>query len=191
MRTATPRPYIAFYPGLYDQNSLKEAANILSPDGSVARTIPAKLPTNYYHLPRRINFDAEPHALRNPTATQSLRLGDIALGRSGDKGANTNFGIYPQNPAHWPWFRSFMSRAKLQELIGDDWRDEYFIERMEFPEMKAVHFVVYGILGRGVLASTLLDGLGKGFTDYIRDKVIDVPLEVLELGKSEVANGAH
>lgn len=84
-----------------------------------------------------------------------------------------------------------MSRAKLQELIGDDWRDEYFIERMEFSEMKAVHFVVYGILGRGVLASTLLDGLGKGFTDYIRDKVIDVPLEILELERDGAANGMH
>jgi len=26
-----------------------------------------------------------------------------------------------------------------------------------------VHFVVYGILGRGVSSSTILDSLGKGF----------------------------
>ncbi|OAL35130.1 hypothetical protein AYO20_05607 [Fonsecaea nubica] len=181
-RTAHPKPYISFYPGLYDQTALKEAAHILGPDGKVTQTIPAKLPAEFYHLERRINFDATPYTPRNPAGpTRTVMLGDIAYGRSGDKGANCNFGIYPRNPAHWDWFRGYMSRAKLQELIGDDWRDSYFIERMEFPEIKAVHFVVYGILGRGVLASTLLDSLGKAFADYIRAKTVDVPVEILEL----------
>ncbi|KAH0845007.1 hypothetical protein FOPE_09338 [Fonsecaea pedrosoi] len=181
-RTAHPKPYISFYPGLYDQTALKEAAHILNPDGKVAQTIPAKLPAEFYHLERRINFDATPYTPRSPGGpTRTVTLGDIAYGRSGDKGANCNFGIYPRNPAHWDWFRGYMSRAKLQELIGDDWRDSYFIERMEFPGIKAVHFVVYGILGRGVLASTLLDSLGKAFADYIRAKTVEVPVEILEL----------
>ncbi|KAF2098006.1 DUF1446-domain-containing protein [Rhizodiscina lignyota] len=192
MRTAEPRPYIAFYPGLIDQNDLDEVAHVISPDGTV-KSVPAKLPSKYYHLERRINFDAEVDALNaNQGPTKAVRLGDIALGRSGDKGANCNFGIFPKDPAIWPWFRAFMSRAKLQELIADDWRDEYFIERMEFPDIPAVHFVVYGILGRGVLASTLLDSLGKGFADYIRDKVIEVPVDVLSSMKTtNGTNGVH
>ena len=101
MRTAAPRPYIAFYPGLYDQNNLHEAANILSPDSSIERSILAKLPTNYYHLERRINFDAEEYHLKNKNGpTKSVRLGDIALGRSGDKGS------YPFIPKKTPPFRT-------------------------------------------------------------------------------------
>ena len=72
-----------------------------------------------------------------------------------------------------------MTLWKLQELIGENWREEHFIERMEFSEIRAVHFVVYGILGRGCSSSTLLDNLGKGFTDYVRDKFVDVPVDVL------------
>lgn len=193
MRTAVPKPYIAFYPGLYDQNLIKEEAHILSKDGSVFKTVASGPPPEYYHLERRINFDADAAILNEfQGPTKAVRLGDIALGRSGDKGANCNFGIFPKSPAIWPWFRAFMSRDRLQNLIGGDWRDEYFIERMEFSEIKAVHFVIYGILGRGVLASTLLDNLGKGFTDYIRDKVIEVPIEVLSLatnGAVAVTNG--
>ena len=77
----------------------------------------------------------------------------------------------------WQWFRHFMTRKKLQELIGEeDWKEgEYFIERVEFARIRAVHFVVYGLLGRGVSGSTLLDSLGKGFADYVRDKWVDVP----------------
>lgn len=51
---------------------------------------------------------------------------------------------------------------------------------MEFPNIYAVHFVIYGILGRGVDSSTLLDSLGKGFADYVRDKWVDVPVAFLE-----------
>ena len=65
--------------------------------------------------------------------------------------------------------------------MGDDWRPtEYFIERMEFPNLWAVHFVIYGPLGRGASSCRLLDCLGKGFADYIRDKVVDVPVAFLE-----------
>ncbi|ROT37603.1 hypothetical protein SODALDRAFT_264515, partial [Sodiomyces alkalinus F11] len=51
----------------------------------------------------------------------------------------------------------------------------YFVERVEFPNILAVHFVIYGPLGRGVSGCRLLDALGKGFADFIRDRVVDVP----------------
>lgn len=42
-----------------------------------------------------------------------------------------------------------------------------------------MHFVVYDLLGRGVRGSSRLDALGKGFCDYFRDKVIEVPDSLL------------
>jgi hypothetical protein len=180
-RTAAPVRYIAFYPGLYSQNSLKEVAHILSSDGSIEISLDAGHPPAYAITSKRTDFDAEESYKSLPGNRVSVRLGDIALGRSGDKGANVNFGIFPKNSAIWPWFRGFFSRAKLQELMGEDWKDEFLIERMEFTNIKAIHFVVYGILGRGSSSSALLDSLGKGFNDYIRDKVIEIPAEILEL----------
>ena len=62
----------------------------------------------------------------------------------------------------YQWLQSFMTSAKVKELIGyatlqtkmltrsDDWRKEFFLERCEMPNLKAVHFVIYGLLGRGV-----------------------------------------
>ncbi|KAK2468134.1 hypothetical protein H9L39_20356, partial [Fusarium oxysporum f. sp. albedinis] len=93
-----------------------------------------------------------------------VRLGSIALGRSGDKGANLNFGQ--------------MGLVVLIHVSCQDtgalrrgWRPEFSIERVEFPKIFAVHFVVYGILGRGVSSSKRLDGFGKGLIDYFRDKI--------------------
>ena len=108
-----------------------------------------------------------------------MRLGDIALGRSGDKGGNLNVGFFSTNPAHWPWLRGYMTKDRMRQLLGKDWHNSFFIERVEFPHIQAVHFVIYGILGRGVSSSSRLDGFGKGFADYVRDKFVEVPIDIL------------
>ncbi|OAX78731.1 hypothetical protein ACJ72_06958, partial [Emergomyces africanus] len=190
-RTAIPRPYLAFYPALYQQKSLKETVNILSPSSpsskgtgektiAVASSLPAGHPPAFEPLEPRKNYNTvSPVDLSTMGPTTRMRLGDIALARSGDKGANINFGVFVRSAGQWDWFRSFMTRERMRELLGED-DDGYFIERVEFPHLLAVHFVIYGILGRGVSSSTKLDCLGKGFADYVRDKVVEVPVSVLE-----------
>jgi hypothetical protein len=72
--------------------------------------------------------------------------------------------------------------------MGDDWDGSYFLERVEFLGICAVHFVAYGILERGVSSSTRLNSLGKGVAGWIRDRVVDVPVCLLDgqnLGERE------
>jgi hypothetical protein len=182
-RTALPRPYLAFYPALYPQDSLRETATLLSPQGTPEKAIPAGHPSRYEALDsKRENYEtAFPVSLSTFGPTVPARLGSVVLARSGDKGANINIGLFVRHPSHYPWLQSFLTRSRMATLMGDDWRpNEYFIERVEFPNLWAVHFVIYGPLGRGVSSCRLLDSLGKGFADYIRDKVVDVPKQFLE-----------
>jgi len=175
-RTALPRSYLAFYPALYSQDKLKEGVALLGEDGEDAETAGAGHPPRYQKLQPRENYEtATPLDLAFFGVTRKTRLGDICLARSGDKGANINFGLFVRRADHYPWLQNFMTRSKLQRLMADDWTDDFFIERMEFPDIWAVHFVIYGPLGRGVSSCRLLDALGKGFADYIRDRVVDVP----------------
>lgn len=179
-RTALPRSYLAFYPAIYPQNSLDEGVAILSADGSVAEKASAGHPSEYRKLDARENYEtANPVDLSMFGPTRKARLGDVVLARSGDKGANINLGLFVRRSEHYPWLQSFATRARIAELMGDDWREDFFIERMEFQNILAVHLVIYGPLGRGVSSCRLLDCLGKGFADYIRDKVIDVPESIL------------
>jgi hypothetical protein len=173
MRTAIPHPFLAYYPALLNQSEITEKINfIVSPSKTTSFDIPR--PVQYEALKPRDNYDpASPLVYNGPT--KQIRLGDIALARSGDKGANLNFGIFVPNPAHWDWLRPFMTRSRMKILMGEDWDDSFSIERVEFPRIYAVHFVIYGILGRGVSSSSRLDGFGKGFADYIRDKIVEVP----------------
>jgi hypothetical protein len=52
----------------------------------------------------------------------------------------------------------------------------------------AVHFVVYGVLGRGVSGSSRLDAFAKGMGDWLRDVVVEVPVRFLE-GRTERGKG--
>lgn len=183
MATAAPRPFLAFYPALYDQDKLNCTVNMLSADLSTQRT-PVGHPVRYENLETRESYDTNrPLRLSSFGTTQSARIGDVCLGRSGDKGPNLNFGIFVRNADEWDWLRSFLTMAKMQELMGADWKDEYYLERIEFPKIWAVHFVIYGILGRGVSSGSRLDAFGKGFADYIRDKWVDVPVRFLQRAK--------
>ncbi|KAK5055116.1 hypothetical protein LTR84_012864 [Exophiala bonariae] len=180
-RTALPRSYLAYYPALYPQDKLKEGVVLLDEDGGEAETVDAGHPPRYQSLGKRENYETATHVdLSSFGPTRKARLGDICLARSGDKGANINFGLFVRHAHQYAWLQTFMTRDKMKELMGDDWRDDFFIERMEFPNIWAVHFVIYGPLGRGVSSCRLLDALGKGFADYIRDRLVEVPEQFLE-----------
>jgi hypothetical protein len=60
----------------------------------------------------------------------------LSLARSGDKGANINIGLFVRCASHFPWLQSFLTRARMAEVMGNDWQPkEYFIEWMEFPHL--------------------------------------------------------
>ena len=192
MRTAIPRSYLAFYPAVTSQEGLDERITILGADGKDMLIEEAGHPSQYqaFSAGERDNYEtANPTPLELFGPTRKVRLGDILLARSGDKGANINIGLFPRDPSprHFEWLQSFLTRDRMIELMGADWSDDFYVERMEFQNIHAVHFVIYGPLGRGVSSCRLLDALGKGFADYIRDKVVDVPAELLEV----VSNGTN
>ncbi|KAK3071673.1 hypothetical protein LTR53_008213 [Teratosphaeriaceae sp. CCFEE 6253] len=186
LRAAVPRPFLGFYPAIIPQAKLEESVNILSNDGSAA-------PRSFIVGPPKKTEAIQPQEDYEPTGaadlatfgeTVDIPLGDIALGRSGDKGANVNCGLFvpaSEDPTgeKWDWLRSIMTKAQMRKMMGTDWRDWYHIERCEMVEMRAVHFVVYGPLGRGVSSSRLLDSLGKGFCEFIRAVHVPVPRKFL------------
>lgn len=173
---AMPTPFLAYYPATVSQDLLQEAVTFLDTTSSSLETLPAGHPPAYEPLGPRRNYEAlSPHPLDAFGPTVRRPLGDIALARSGDKGANINVGFFVQTDEQFAWLQAFLTTARMQQLMGEDWREDFFIERVEFRRLRAVHFVIYGPLGRGVSSSSKLDSLGKGFADYVRDRHVDVP----------------
>ena len=53
------------------------------------------------------------------------------------------------------------------------------MERHELPNVRALNFVISGLLGEGVAASTRLDPQAKSLGEWLRARVVDIPAELL------------
>jgi hypothetical protein len=191
-RTAVPKPYISYYPAIYAQEKLKTSINMLG--NGETKTISTTPPPRFEDIGKRASYETtSPVDLKSFGPTMQARLGDVVLARSGDKGGNANIGFFvptslpssypassPLYAETWDWLRSYLTIPRLKTMFGESWSDKFHVERVEFPEIMAVHYVVYGVLGRGVSGSSRLDAFAKGMGDWLRDVVVDVPAKFIE-----------
>jgi hypothetical protein len=107
-------------------------------------------------------------------------LGTIAGARSGDKGGNANLGVWVRSDAEYAWLERYLTTDRLVELVPSV--AGLPVERHCLPNILAINFVVIGLLGRGVAASTRLDPQAKALGEELRGALADIPAAVLARG---------
>ncbi len=114
-----------------------------------------------------------------PTAepTERAPLGVICGARSGDKGGNANVGLWVEAPAAYAWLESHLTVERFTALMPEAAKLE--IERHALPNLLSLNFVVKGLLGDGVAASTRTDPQAKSLGEYVRAKLVDIPRSLL------------
>jgi hypothetical protein len=105
--------------------------------------------------------------------TERAPLGALIGARSGDKGGDANLGVFAREDAVWDWLSVFLTVDRLRSLLPET--APLRIDRYEFPALKAMNFVVHGLLEEGVAASTRQDGQAKSLGEWLRSRVVDVP----------------
>ncbi|NEA26977.1 acyclic terpene utilization AtuA family protein [Actinomadura bangladeshensis] len=117
-----------------------------------------------------------PHSeARGPVAR--VPLGRVAGARSGDKGGDANIGVWARTDAQWRWLEPFLTVERLEELLPET--REHTVHRYVLPNLRAVNFVVEGLLQEGVSASTRFDPQGKALGEWLRSRLVDIPEGVL------------
>ena len=104
-------------------------------------------------------------------------LGRVAGARSGDKGGNANLGVWARSDAAYAWLAGFLTVPRLKELLPET--APLPVERYELPNIRAVNFVIAGLLGEGVAASARLDPQAKSLGEWLRARVVDIPAEIV------------
>ena len=105
-------------------------------------------------------------------------LGRVVGARSGDKGGNANLGVWARTPSAFAWLRAWLSVAELRRVIPE--AETLDIDRYELPNLLAVNFVIKGLLGRGVAATSRIDPQAKGLGEYFRSRYADIPTSLLD-----------
>ncbi|KAJ3845002.1 hypothetical protein EV361DRAFT_899272 [Lentinula raphanica] len=200
-RTGVPKPFIKYIPAVISQQDVSMRVHVgngtigHAPDAPQTIDIPTIQEEHTEPFLGQVSYDPQDTKdLADFGPTLRVPLGTLVLARSGDKGGNANVGFWVRNEDSeaWPWLRSLLTIDKLRALLGKDaypshahdltWNSNlqpYKITRFEMPHIRAVHFVIFGILEDGVSSSSLVDPLGKSVGEFLRAREVDVPEKFL------------
>ncbi|MEV6192589.1 acyclic terpene utilization AtuA family protein [Streptomyces sp. NPDC051920] len=122
---------------------------------------------------------AEEPALHEPLPAGPVRrapLGLVAGARSGDKGGDANVGVWVRTDEAWRWLAHELTADRFRELIPES--RPLKVVRHVLPRLRALNFVVEGILGEGVASQARFDPQAKALGEWLRSRHLDIP-EVL------------
>jgi hypothetical protein len=100
-----------------------------------------------------------------------MKIRDIALARSGDKGNRATLSVIAYDPSNY----GLLERALTAERVQAHYRGVVHgsVQRYVLPHLGAVHFVMNDALGGGVTRSLALDAHGKTLSAAILDLSLD------------------
>jgi Acyclic terpene utilisation family protein AtuA len=123
---------------------------------------------------------AEPPPLPEPLPPRPTRrapLGLIAGTRSGDKGGSANVGVWVRTDDQWRWLAHTLTVERLRELLPET--ADLPVTRHVLPNLRAMNFVIDGILGQGVAYQARFDPQAKGLGEWLRSRHVDIPESLL------------
>lgn len=110
-------------------------------------------------------------------STRRAPLGLIAGARSGDKGGSANVGVWVRTEDQWRWLVHTLTVDALRALLPET--ADLPVTRHVLPNLRAVNFVVDGILGQGVAHQARFDPQAKGLGEWLRSRHLEIPEEFL------------
>jgi hypothetical protein len=123
---------------------------------------------------------ADPAPLPEPLPagpTRRAPLGLIAGARSGDKGGSANVGVWVRTDEQWRWLAHTLNTELLKQLLPET--ADLEVTRHVLPKLRAVNFVIEGILGEGVAYQARFDPQAKGLGEWLRSRHVDIPESLL------------
>jgi hypothetical protein len=145
------------------------------PDGARVAIAPPK--------PTGVVLEMAPPTPRTPVTgpTRRVPLGTVIGARSGDKAGDANLGLWARTDEAHAWLRGYLTVEELRRLLPET--AGLPIDRYELPNLRALNFVIHGLLGEGVAASTRLDPQAKALGEWLRARLVEMPVPTLSKGR--------
>lgn len=105
--------------------------------------------------------------------TSTVRLYQIAHGRTGDKGNRSNISIIAFRPEFYAAIDSQITPDVVRAVFQH--RHPATVRRYELPNLQAFNFVIDAVLDGGVNDSLNLDSHGKSLAGFLLDAELQVP----------------
>ncbi|GGK96008.1 exopolyphosphatase [Sphaerisporangium melleum] len=103
-----------------------------------------------------------------------IPLGEVADARSGDKGGNANLGLWTRDDETYAWLRRTVTVERLRELLPE--AAGLPVDRYELPNLRALNFVIHGLLGEGATETSRFDAQAKALGEFVLSRYVEVPI---------------
>jgi hypothetical protein len=107
-------------------------------------------------------------------------LWSLVGARSGDKGGDANVGVWADDDAVAAWLLHAFSVETFRALLPEV--GQCAVTRYPLPNLRAVNFVVHGVLGWGVASNLRVDTQAKGLGELLRARHLEVPAALVARG---------
>lgn len=94
-----------------------------------------------------------------------MKVRELAHARTGDKGNTANIAVIAFDEAGYGRLHAELTAERLGQHLAVLAPDR--VERHELPAIRALNFVLHGVLGGGVTRSLALDAHGKCLGHYL------------------------
>jgi hypothetical protein len=200
-------PYGVFEAAFVPQGAVEHIAVL--PDGrreriaAPTRTLPLRPVPDVPDVPAGSTTHPAPPGAG---ATRRAPLGLVAGTRSGDKGGDANIGVWARHDGErdrtgdsghdgrlpdglhddgqdrtdriWRWLVDTLTTERLRTLLPEC--GSLTVVRHVLPNLRALNFVVEGLLGEGVAARHRFDPQAKALGEWLRARYLDIPVELLD-----------
>lgn len=117
--------------------------------------------------------DVLPPVATDTSGTVSVPLIRLAVGRSGDKGNNSNIGIIARKPGYLGFIKAALTPDAVKRFFATTGVTR--VDAYDLPGLSALNFVLHNSLGGGGVVSLRIDPQGKGFAQMLMDFPVPVP----------------
>jgi hypothetical protein len=172
--TSGPQAFGVYWPALVPAALVRQQVVVGGQSATVEPVLPPDPPVVARVPPPAAAAASGPAA---PGPAIRAPLGRVAGARSGDKGGNANLGVWARTDQAYAWLAGFLSVERLKELLPET--APLPVQRYELPNLRALNFVITGLLGEGAAASARLDPQAKSLGEWLRARVVDIPRELM------------
>ena len=107
-----------------------------------------------------------------------VKLMQIAIARSGDKGAGSNVGVMAKSPEAYEFLKKELTVERVQKHFAQINFGK--VDRYELPNLRALNFILHDSLGGGGTETQKTDAQGKVHGLALLHMELDVPDSLLK-----------
>ena len=163
-----------YWPALIPQEALRH--RVLLEDGT---ELEVPLPPEWGEG-EDVGVGGGSEGLQFDASTMRVAIGELVDARSGDKGSNANLGVWTRTEVAYAWLRDELTAETLVQWMPE--LKGHRVERFELPNLRALNFVIHGLMDGGALATERYDRQAKALGEFFRSRRVEVP-EVLLRGR--------